>query len=816
MDKEYNPTKIENEAQKYWGKNNSFKTNFSNSKNKYYCLSMFPYPSGKLHIGHVRNYTIGDLISRANRMIGKEVFQPMGWDAFGLPAENAAIKNKVHPAEWTQKNIISMKKQLNNLGFAYDWSTEISTADPNYFKWEQWFFLKLLEKKLVYRKKSEVNWDPVDKTVLANEQVIDGKGWRSGAQIERKEIPQWFLKISQYSNELLQSIDELTDWPDSIKLMQKNWIGKSEGATVFFEIENSEQKIEVFTTRLDTIFGATFLAVSPNHPIIINSNLAKKDNVNNFLKKCSSMKVSEESLSTVEKEGVYAGIDAIHPLTKNKIPIWIANYILAEYGTGSVMSVPGHDLRDYEFAKKYNLPIQEVIKSNSSKNKKEIFTDDGVLHNSGDYSGMSSKEARKEILDSLKKTKLGIGKINYRLRDWGISRQRYWGCPIPVIYHDDGSIIPIPEEQLPVTLPEDIDFSCEGNPLDRHPTWKHIKCPLTGKDAIRETDTFDTFFESSWYYLRFLSSTDSKNLLTPNRKQWLPVDQYIGGIEHAILHLLYARFFHKLMRDNKIVDNSEPFLALLSQGMVLNKGMKMSKSKNNTINPDDIIKKFGADTLRVFIIFAAPPDQNLEWSDSAIEGAHKFLKRLWTLSYSVINKKNNELIKEDKNENQLDSTILKKKIHSTIKKVTSDIFDRKSLNTAIAAMMELLNELIRFNSKCLYADNILVDGIKSLLKMLSPIAPHLTHKIWFEFNNKIPIMNEEWPKLDASVLTDSKVEIIVQINGKLRSRVSVDYNETESVVTRKAYACENVTKYLSKGEAKKVIFIKNKLINFVI
>ena len=816
MDKEYNPIKIENEAQKYWGKNNSFKTNFSNSKNKYYCLSMFPYPSGKLHIGHVRNYTIGDLISRANRMIGKEVFQPMGWDAFGLPAENAAIKNKVHPAEWTKKNIISMKKQLNNLGFAYDWSTEISTADPNYFKWEQWFFLKLLEKKLVYRKKSEVNWDPIDKTVLANEQVIDGKGWRSGAQIERKEIPQWFLKISQYSNELLQSIDELTDWPDSIKLMQKNWIGKSEGATVFFEIENSEQKIEVFTTRLDTIFGATFLAVSPNHPIIINSNLAKKDNVNNFLKKCSSMKVSEESLSTVEKEGVYAGIDAIHPLTKNKIPIWIANYILAEYGTGSVMSVPGHDLRDYEFAKKYNLPIQEVIKSNSSKNKKEIFTDDGVLHNSGDYSGMSSKEARQEILDSLKKTKLGIGKINYRLRDWGISRQRYWGCPIPVIYHDDGSIIPIPEEQLPVTLPEDIDFSCEGNPLDRHPTWKHIKCPLTGKDAIRETDTFDTFFESSWYYLRFLSSTDSKNLLTPNRKQWLPVDQYIGGIEHAILHLLYARFFHKLMRDNKIVDNSEPFLALLSQGMVLNNGMKMSKSKNNTINPDDIIKKFGADTLRVFIIFAAPPDQNLEWSDSAIEGAHKFLKRLWALSYSVINKKNNESIKEDKNENQLDSTTLKKKIHSTIKKVTSDIFERKSLNTAIAAMMELLNELIRFNSKCLYADNILVDGIKSLLKMLSPIAPHLTHKIWFEFNNKIPIMNEEWPKLDASVLTDSKVEIIVQINGKLRSRVSVDYNETESVVTRKAYACENVTKYLSKGEVKKVIFIKNKLINFVI
>ena len=816
MDKEYNPKKIEKEAQVYWEENNLFRTDFSKTKNKFYCLSMFPYPSGKLHIGHVRNYTIGDLISRAHRMIGKEVFQPMGWDAFGLPAENAAIENGVHPSEWTKKNIISMKKQLNNLGFSYDWSTEISTVDPNYFRWEQWFFLKLLEKQLVYRKKSEVNWDPVDKTVLANEQVIDGKGWRSGAIIERKEIPQWFLKISAYSDELLNTIDKLTEWPESIKTMQKNWIGKSEGATVFFEVENSDKRIEVFTTRLDTIFGSTFLAVSPDHPIIINSDLKKNNDIDRFLKKYSSMKVSEESLSTVDKEGVYIGVDAIHPLTKNKIPIWVANYILSGYGTGSVMSVPAHDLRDHEFAIKYNLPIQKVIKSNEYEKEKEVFTDDGILIDSGDYSGMQSKAARKEILQNLEKMKLGASEINYRLRDWGISRQRYWGCPIPVLYHDDGSIYPVPEEQLPVTLPHDIDFSCDGNPLDNHPTWKYIKCPHTGKDAIRETDTFDTFFESSWYYLRFLSSTDSQNLLAPNRKKWLPVDQYIGGIEHAILHLLYARFFHKLMRDCKIVDNSEPFSALLSQGMVLNNGMKMSKSKNNTIDPDDIIRKYGADTIRVFIIFTAPPDQNLEWSDSAIEGAYKFLKRVWVLGHSVAYKKGIKIVKANKNLDQTESDLLRKKIHSTIKKVTNDIFDRKNLNTAIAAMMELLNELIKFNSLCSYPQHVLTEGLEVLLKMLSPVAPHITHKIWFELGHTMPIMREQWPIVDTSILMESKVEIVVQINGKLRSRFSVDYDEIESVVTKKAYTCENVTKYLHDRKVKKIIYVKNKLINFVV
>ena len=816
MDKEYIPIKIENEAQEYWGKNDSFKTNFSNTKNKYYCLSMFPYPSGKLHIGHVRNYTIGDLISRANRMIGKEVFQPMGWDAFGLPAENAAIQNKVHPSEWTTKNIASMKRQLNNLGFSYDWSAEISTADPDYYKWEQWFFLKLLEKKLVYRKQSEVNWDPIDKTVLANEQVIDGKGWRSGAKIERKEIPQWFLKISQYSDELLKSIDELPKWPEPIKIMQRNWIGKSEGATIFFEIEDRNEKIEVYTTRLDTIFGITFLAISPNHKFISDYELEKKDDVKTFLQKCSSMKVSEESLSTVEKEGIYTGINAIHPITKNKIPIWIANYILAEYGTGSIMSVPAHDLRDYEFAKKYNLPINKVINSKESQDEHDVFTDDGILCNSENFSGKDSKEARKLILERLRKEKLGKQKVNFRLRDWGISRQRYWGCPIPIIYHKDGSIFPVPEEQLPVRLPDDIDLSSEGNPLENHPTWKYIKCPYTGKDAVRETDTFDTFFESSWYYLRFLSPKDPKSILTADKKKWLPVDQYIGGIEHAILHLLYARFFHKMMRDCKIVDNSEPFSSLLSQGMVLNKGMKMSKSKNNTIDPDDIIKNFGADTIRVFIIFTAPPEQNLEWSDSAIEGAHKFLKRLWALSYSIIEKKNMNSGDQSADDNQPDSIILNKKIHSTIKKVTSDIFERQNFNTAIAAMMELLNELTKFNSKHTDSNNTLIFGVETLVKLLSPIAPHITHKIWIELNHSKPVILEKWPQADENVLTDVKVEIIVQINGKLRSRISVDHDETENEVVEKACACQNINKYLDRGKIKKVIFVKNKLINFVI
>ena len=562
MNKDYNPKDIEANIQEFWEKNNSFKTDFNATKNKYYCLSMFPYPSGKLHIGHVRNYTIGDVISRSQRMLGKSVFQPMGWDAFGLPAENAAIANKVHPSEWTKKNINHMREQLKRLGYSYDWDNEISTANPEYYKWEQWFFIKLLEKNLVYKKKSEVNWDPIDKTVLANEQVVDGRGWRSGAIVERKEIPQWFLKITEYSDELLEGLEDLNSWPTSVKMMQKNWIGKSEGALVKFKISNSNDLLEVYTTRVDTIFGVSFLAISPNHNILKSQ---KKSNpiLARFIDKCNSLKLSEETVSSIEKEGVDTGLTAINPLDGSVVPIWTANYVLSDYGTGCVMCVPGHDIRDNEFAVKYNLPVIKVINPESSKLvHKEIFTGEGTLINSGKYTDLESHLAKKNILKDFVKIDAGISKINYRLRDWGISRQRYWGCPIPVFYHEDGTVYPVPEDDLPIKLPNDIDFSQDGNPLENHPTWKHIKCPYTGKKAIRETDTFDTFFESSWYYLRFLSPDYKDGLVEKSKNNWLPVDQYIGGIEHAILHLLYARFFHKLMRDIGIIDSSEPFSSI--------------------------------------------------------------------------------------------------------------------------------------------------------------------------------------------------------------------------------------------------------------
>tara|TARA_B100001250_G_scaffold412231_2_gene442894 strand:+ start:4352 stop:6799 length:2448 start_codon:yes stop_codon:yes gene_type:complete len=815
MDNDYKPKKIENDVQKFWEKNNSFKTDFSKIKNKYYCLSMFPYPSGKLHIGHVRNYTIGDVLSRSNRMLGKNVFQPMGWDAFGLPAENAAIDNKVHPAEWTKNNISHMKKQLTRLGYSYDWSSEISTSDPNYYKWEQWFFLQLLKKEMVYRKSSEVNWDPVDNTVLANEQVIDGRGWRSGALIERKEIPQWFLKISNYSNELLDSIDQLKKWPESVKLMQKNWIGKSEGGLISFDVENRKQKINVFTTRVDTLFGVTFLAISPNHSFI-DSDLMSNSSINKFIKKHSTLKISEETISNIEKEGVDTGLKAIHPLSGKKIPIWIANYVLTDYGTGCVMSVPAHDARDYEFATKYKLSITTVIKPSNTKHKDDVFTGSGILVNSENYDGQDSSTAKENILKDLEGKQKGSRKINYRLRDWGISRQRYWGCPIPVFYHDDGSVYPVPENQLPVELPKDIDFSSEGNPLDNHPTWKYIKCPYTGKDAIRETDTFDTFFESSWYYLRFLSPKNNNSIIDTSNENWLPVDQYIGGIEHAILHLLYARFFHKLMRDLKIVKSSEPFTSLLSQGMVLKDGAKMSKSQGNTIDPDDIVDKYGADTIRLFIIFAAPPEQNLEWSDSAIEGSYKFLKRLWALSYNIISCKKAVASKPIKADNPDESLNMRKKIHKTIKKVTYDIFERHSFNTAIASMMELLNELIRFNQNNSKEKSITKEGLLVLIKMLSPIAPHITHKLWDEFGETTSIMDESWPEVDNEVLLDSKVEIIVQINGKLRGKILIDVQENELNVKEHAINDVKISSYLKNKEIKKVVYVKGKLINFVL
>ena len=811
MNKDYNPKDIEINIQKFWEKNNSFKTDFSSSDDKFYCLSMFPYPSGKLHIGHVRNYAIGDVISRAQRMLGKNVFQPMGWDAFGLPAENAAIANKIHPLEWTKKNINHMREQLKRLGYAYDWDNEISTADPKYYEWEQWFFIKLLEKNLVYKKKSEVNWDPVDKTVLANEQVVDGRGWRSGAIVERKEIPQWFLKITEYSDELLDGLEDLHGWPNSVKMMQKNWIGKSEGALVKFKIVNNDNILEVYTTRVDTIFGVNFLAISPNHMILKNQ---KKDNsvLAKFIDKCKSLKLSEETISSIEKEGVDTGLTAINPLDGTVVPIWVANYVLSDYGTGCVMCVPGHDVRDNEFAVKYNLPITKVILSEESEVNlgDDIFMGEGTLINSGKYTDLDSQTAKKNILKDLEKIDAGTSKTNYRLRDWGISRQRYWGCPIPVFYHEDGTVFPVPENDLPVTLPDDIDFSKDGNPLENHPTWKYIKCPYTGKDAIRETDTFDTFFESSWYYLRFLSPDYKDGLLDQSKNQWLPVDQYIGGIEHAILHLLYARFFHKLMRDIGIVDSSEPFSSLLSQGMVLQDGVKMSKSKGNTIDPDDIINKYGADTVRLFIMFSAPPEQSLEWSDAGIEGSYKFLKRLWSLSFKVFN---NKIIE---NPDLQKSSDMRTKIHKTIKKFTHDLFERNSFNTAIASSMELLNEMIKYNQSKDFDNKILLEGIESILKMLSPITPHICQELWSNLNKSSSLIDESWPKVDNDALLESKKEIIVQINGKLRGKITIKADQNEDEVKMIVNLDEKIYSYLKDSEIKKIVYIKNKLINYVI
>ena len=804
MNKDYNPIEVEKIAQEVWDENGCTKEKLSRSKDKYYVLSMFPYPSGKLHIGHVRNYTIGDVITRSNIMKGRNVFQPMGWDSFGLPAENAAIKNNVHPEEWTKSNIEHMKAQLKNIGILYDWDNEISTADPRYFKWEQWFFLKLLKKGLVYRKLSEVNWDPVDKTVLANEQVIDGKGWRSGALIERKKIPQWFLKITDFADDLLNDIDKLDGWPESVKLMQKNWIGKSKGLNINFASENSTETFTVFTTRPDTVFGVTYIAISINHDLA--SNLSKKDEkIKNFIIKYQKQKVSEETSARVEKDGVFTGKYCLHPITQKKIPIWIANYILDNYGTGVVMGVPAHDPRDYDFAKKFDLEIIRVI-----DNRKDINSlpnvEKGFLTNSSEFNGLQSDIAKEKITNYFQDNNLGEEVVTYRLRDWGISRQRYWGCPIPVYYHEDGTVFPVPEEDLPVKLPKDIKLDGEGNPLDRTSEWKDITCPVTGKKATRETDTFDTFFESSWYFLRFLDPHNEKEMFNKKFKSWLPVDQYIGGIEHAILHLLYARFFYKLLRDEGLVDDDEPFISLLSQGMVLKDGAKMSKSKGNTIDPDDIINKYGADTIRLFILFAAPPEQNLEWSDSAIEGGYKFLKRFWKLSYLICNSYNAPKDKDNK---------ILIKHNETIDKVSTDFFKRKSYNTAIAAVMEFFNNL----SKSIDEESISHESAKicisTMAKLLYPITPHICFAILSEMKTG-KASNPEWPEKIEGIDADQEVQIIVQINGKLRSRINTKTDLKEEEILEIALEDQKTKEYLAEADILKTIYIPNKLINFVI
>tara|TARA_B100001121_G_scaffold165432_1_gene144609 strand:+ start:9708 stop:12119 length:2412 start_codon:yes stop_codon:yes gene_type:complete len=803
MTKLYDPKFIEKNIQEKWDSSKVFESKID-EREKFYCLSMFPYPSGKLHMGHVRNYTIGDVISRYKRMQNFNVFQPMGWDAFGLPAENAAIQNKVNPKNWTNQNIENMKNQLQSLGLSYDWSKELRTCDPSYYKWEQLIFKKFHEAGLVYRKKSLVNWDPVDKTVLANEQVIDGKGWRSGAQVELKEIDQWFIKITNYADELLESLDAL-DWPENVKLMQKNWIGKSNGAEIKYQLENSEKILTTFSTRPDTIFGVSFLALSPNHPLSIEI-AENNEKVKNFLDLCKESKAAEADMAKAEKLGIDTGIKVIHPITEKKLPVWIGNFVLLEYGTGVVMGVPGHDARDYEFAKKYDLNIEQVIES---ENKDELpILEKGKLVNSNEFDGMDSEKASAEIIEYLIKVNKGSALTQFRLRDWGVSRQRYWGCPIPVIYKN-GEPEMVHEKDLPVVLPELTEDS-SPRPLSQIPDFVNL-----GDNIQRESDTFDTFMDSSWYHARFTSSDNEKEIFDKNTKYWLPVDLYIGGIEHAILHLLYSRFFHKALRDIGMVDGDEPFKRLLTQGMVLKDGAKMSKSKGNTVDPQAYIEKYGADTVRLYMMFTSPPEQSLEWSESSVEGASRFLKKVWAL---VSNRKF-ELF--DINDLELDKKDieLRRKSHATLKKVQNDYEIRFAFNTAIAAIMELLNSIPESFKEEDTSDShkfCLNEAIIFILKMLSPIAPHICEYLWREYQYDSQNVDSWWPEYNEDLLDLEEFELIVQVNGKVRGKIILEKGVSQNEIEKIASQIENVSTHIGGSNIKKSIYVKDKLINFVI
>ena len=791
---EYNFQLIEKKAQDYWEENKSFEVEPDPKKEKFYCLSMFPYPSGQCHMGHVRNYTIGDVISRYQRLKGKNVLQPMGWDAFGLPAENAAIKNKVSPKEWTEKNIKEMKLQLKSLGFAYDWRRELKTCSEDYYKWEQWLFCKLYEKGLVIREKTEVNWDPVDKTVLANEQVIDGKGWRSGAEVEKKIINQWSFKITDYADELLNDLDLLDGWPEQVKTMQKNWIGKSKGVLFQF-ISDSEDIIEVFTTRPDTIMGVTFMALSFNHEIVERE---AKDNheLAEWIKNNSNIKQAEADLSKQEKKGFKLKTKAIHPISKKEIDIWAANFVLADYGSGALMGVPGHDQRDFEFAQAERIEIIQVIDDGRGKLEKieSAIESKGILINSDKLNGLSFEEAFSILTKDNNFGFKGKEKINFRLRNWGVSRQRSWGAPIPMFISDNEN------EVLPF------------NNLSQEEIAKE-KIELNGIDYFKEKDTFDTFVESSWYFARFASYNSSESMLDAEADYWMPVDQYIGGIEHAILHLLYSRFFCKAMNDLSLISVREPFKKLLCQGMVLKDGSKMSKSKGNTVNPNELIEKYGADTVRLFSMFAAPPEQSLEWSDSGVNGSHKFIKRLWSLSQSLFNQA------EDDKAKSLDLSDIKIKLNQTIKKVSADFGDKNQFNTAIAAIMELLNSIPKAmlrSSVSKESNEVFREIIEKSVVMLSPIIPHVCHELWEALGKKNPIHNENWPTYDADQLEGNEIIIAIQINGKLRGKILVDISSSEETIIEESKKIENVKKYLVKENIKKTIYVPKKLVNFVI
>ena len=815
MQSNYPFKSIEEKVRSYWDTELTFSVSEDSKKPKYYCLSMFPYPSGKLHMGHVRNYTIGDVLSRFHRMLGFNVLQPMGWDAFGLPAENAALQNKSAPAAWTYSNIDYMKHQLKQLGLAIDWKREIATCRPEYYKWEQWLFTELFKKKLIYKKISTVNWDPVDQTVLANEQVIDGKGWRSGAVIEKKEIPQYFMKITEYADELLRDLDGLEGWPEQVKTMQRNWIGKSYGCEIEFSIKDHADHIKIYTTRPDTLFGVTYLAIAVEHPL---ASLIKKNNptIEAFINECTRGSVAEADLATAEKIGIDSGLRAIHPITQKEVPIWIANYVLISYGSGAVMAVPAHDERDFHFAKKYNLNIEQVIEPIDAKTmnlEEGAYTDYGRLINSGEFNGLEFQEAFDAIVNKLTSLHKGKKTTQFRLRDWGISRQRYWGCPIPIIKCHSCGEVPVPEKDLPVVLPESIVMHGVGSPIKQDESFYKTTCPSCGKPAERETDTMDTFVESSWYFARYPSYNNQNAMVDERSNYWMPVDQYIGGIEHAILHLLYARFFNKILRDLGLIKHSEPFKNLLTQGMVLKNGTKMSKSKGNTVDPQSLIDQYGADTARLFIMFAAPPEQSLEWSDSGVEGANRFLKRLWKIVYDhhakgkIAPYKEGELTAQTKN--------LRFELHQTIQKITDDIQRRHSFNTAISSVMELMNTFAKVEGEDAITVSVKQEVIQNVILLLNPFVPHICHALWDHLFNTA-IDQEVWPKADPSALIKSEYEMVIQVNGKLRGNMLVSADLTQKDIELMALENEDVKRFISlESKVKKLIFVPKKLINIV-
>lgn len=857
MQEQYNPSEIEALVQQHWHDNKTFEVTEDPNKEKYYCLSMFPYPSGRLHMGHVRNYTIGDVVARFQRLQGKNVLQPIGWDSFGLPAENAAINNKTAPAPWTYENIEYMKNQLKLLGFGYDWSREIATCTPEYYRWEQWFFTKLYEKGLVYKKTASVNWCPNDETVLANEQVQDGCCWRCDTPVEQKEIPQWFIKITAYAEELLNDIDTLDGWPDQVKTMQRNWIGRSEGVEMTFGVAGSDKTFDIYTTRPDTLMGVTYVAIAAGHPL---AEIAAQTNpeLAAFIDECKNSTTSEAELATMEKRGVATGLYAMHPITGKQVPIWAANFVLMNYGTGAVMSVPGHDQRDYEFAKKYHLPIEAVIKPLDSEVdiSEAAYTEKGILFNSGEFDGLDFDGAFNAIANKLVAEGKGKRQVNYRLRDWGVSRQRYWGAPIPMVTLADGTVIPTPEDQLPVILPEDVVMDGIQSPIKADKEW--AKTQVNGQDALRETDTFDTFMESSWYYARYCSPQAEQMLDPAKANYWLPVDQYIGGIEHACMHLLYFRFFHKLLRDAGLVNSNEPAKQLLTQGMVLadafyytnekgarvwvspldvvttekdDKGRitkaidkngnelvytgmcKMSKSKNNGIDPQVMVEKYGADTVRLFMMFASPPELTLEWQESGVEGAHRFIKRLWKLASEYVAQDNSEAL--DVSKLTSDQKALRREVHKTIAKVTDDIGRRQMFNTAVAAVMELMNHLQKAPMTTAQDQAIIGEALSAVVRLLYPIIPHVSFTLWKELGNSVSIEDSQWPVVDEAALVEDSKLIVVQVNGKVRAKITVAADADKDAVEALGMADEHVIKYLEGLTVRKVIYVPGKLLSIV-